>query len=145
MALSQKNGVDLRAELINKYVEYVLKVDIDGLFGAFFGEQAGIALTSLERERLHDIISSAWDWNQILKGSVVVLGDLQPVAYNNGLPFDSLRMSEFEPRKGEKGDPDVAMCTIGLGLVVSRSKVKGSAPDVAVVSKASVVTERRYN
>ena len=74
-----------------------------------------------------------------------MLGDYQPIAYATGLPFDPLLMAEFEPSKPEKGLPDIAVCTIGLGLTVLRAKVNGNTRDADVICKVTVVSERLYN
>lgn len=112
---------------------------------SLFGQQTEFTLAEEQNKQFHEIVSSAWDWNEVLKGSVILLGDFQPVAYANGSPFNHLRMEEFERNKTDKSVPSVAICTIGLGLMVTRSKVKGDAPEEEVVSQAIVVTEQRYN
>lgn len=123
----------------------MVATDLHMLFKSFFGEQTEVKLTEQEYNRLQHIILSAWDWNQILKGSVIVLGDFQPMAYPNDSHFEPRCMEEFEPNRGQKISPGIAICTIALGLVVSRSKVKGDVPGEEVICKAFVVTEQRYN
>lgn len=145
LALSQPGESSMRTKFIGNFVEQIVTTNINALLKAYFGEQADIKLAEEENKLLDHIVSSAWDWNQVLRGSVIVLGDFQPRAYANGVPFDSHLMAEFEPGRDKKVVPDIAICTIGLGLVVSRPKVKGGILEEETVYQALVVTERRYN
>lgn len=143
-AISLRSGSETRDKSITQYVEQIASHDLARLLKGVYGQQTGLKLTERQCDRLREFVTLAWDWNEVLKGSVIFLGDFQPVAYANGSPFNPTRMEEFERDKAEKRDPEVAMCTIGLGLTVSRSKVKGDVPEEEVVCRASVVTERRY-
>ncbi|KAG8740462.1 hypothetical protein FRC10_004289 [Ceratobasidium sp. 414] len=144
LALSDGNNTEIRAQYIRKCIESIKTQDLDVLFANFFGENKGVSLTELHQGELEKLVSLAWDWNHVLKGSVVVLGDFQPTAYESGVPFDPSHMAEFEPDKRSKKVPSTALCTIGLGLMASRSKDKGNVLDDVVVCKASVVTEYIY-
>lgn len=140
----ERGDPNLRIGLINKYFEAAI-ADIHLLLAAFFGEQTEIKLAEQDYNCLRDVISSAWDWNLVLRGTVIVLGDLQPTIYPTCSPFDPTTMAEFEPRKSKKVPPGIAMCTIALGLTASRLRVIGGVPRDEVVCKASVVTEHRYD
>jgi hypothetical protein len=144
IALGKRNDIEIRTKFIGEYVEQIMTNDLKVLFKGFFGEEVDVSLTEPQYEELKIIVSTAWDWNYVLKGGVVMLGDFQPTTCENGIPFDPRRMVDFEPNRKSKGSPGVAMCTIGLGLTLSRSKAKGSSPDDVVVCKASVVTEQVY-
>ncbi|KAG9126353.1 hypothetical protein FRC07_003746 [Ceratobasidium sp. 392] len=144
LAVSKNNDSEVRTQHIRTHVENIKTQDFAGLFAGFFDEDTNVSLEGSHDEELERLVSLAWDWNHILKGSVVMLGDFQPTVYDNGVPFDPSCMADFEPKKGSKKVPQTALCTIGLGLKVSRSKVKGSAVDDTIICKASVVTEHIY-
>ncbi|KAG8740460.1 hypothetical protein FRC10_004287 [Ceratobasidium sp. 414] len=144
LALSKSNDPEIRAKYVRKYIESIKTQDLDVLFANFFDENKGVSLADLHDKELEKLVSLAWDWNRTLKGSVVVLGDFQPIAYESGVLFDPNRMVDFEPDRKSKKVPSTALCTIGFGLMVSRSKDKGNILDDMVVCKATMVTEHAY-
>lgn len=82
----------------------------------------------------------AWDWNALLKGGVVLLGDFQPVAHQHGSPFKRELMSVFEPKRGGR-DPEEMLSTIGLGLFLSRATGGEKEPEQVVICKVLVASE----
>ncbi|KAG9083453.1 hypothetical protein FS749_006020 [Ceratobasidium sp. UAMH 11750] len=145
LALSKSNDTEIRAQYVHNYIENIRTQDLDVLFSNFFDKKKGVSLADSYEEELEKLVSLAWDWNHVLKGSVVVLGDFQPTIYENGAPFDPGCMVDFEPDRKSKKVPSTALCTIGFGLMASRSKDKGNVLDDVVVCKASVVTEHVYD
>ncbi|KAG9103547.1 hypothetical protein FRC06_010032 [Ceratobasidium sp. 370] len=144
LALSNNDDPEIRAKHVHGCVEKIMTRDLNVLFANFFGERTSASLAELHKIELEKLVSLAWEWNHILKGSVIVLGDFQPTVYESGVPFDPSRMVDFEPDRKSKKVPSTALCTIGFGLMVSRSKDKGNVLDDVDVCKASVVTEHVY-
>lgn len=125
-------------------MEQITTQHLDRLFKGVFGQEAQVTLPEQHYGCLREIVTLAWDWNQVLKGTIVLLGDFQPVTCANGSAFDPLGMEEFEVVKKNNLSSGVVLFTTGLGLILSRSKVKGSVPVEEVVCRATVVTEQRY-
>ncbi|KAG8678508.1 hypothetical protein FRC08_017710, partial [Ceratobasidium sp. 394] len=66
-----------------------------------------------------------------------------PVVYRYGDAFDPELMSEFEARRDDK-IPERILSTIGLGMVLVHARGGGNDPEVSVVCKASVTTEKVF-
>ncbi|KAG8783945.1 hypothetical protein FRC12_019179 [Ceratobasidium sp. 428] len=144
LAISNGHDTTTRIEHIHKHAENIKAQDLAILFTNFFGKNVQISLTDLHNEEIERLVSLAWDWNVTLKGSVVMLGDFQPTIYDSGVPFNPECMADFEPKKGSRRAPDIVLCTVGLGLTVSRSKTAGNSLGQSIVCKATVVTEYIY-
>lgn len=109
-------------------------------FQAFFGEDRSIEFEGKQFNQLCDLFRAAWDWNAKLKGEVIVLGDFYQTCFDFSMPFDPNFMEEFEPRG--KGSNDTVLGTLALGLVSTRAVGGGNPPEVTVVCKATVATEK---
>ncbi|KAG8792438.1 hypothetical protein FRC12_006085 [Ceratobasidium sp. 428] len=144
LALSKGDDAEIRAQYVRKYIQEITTQDLDVLFTGYFGENIKVSLSDSHSKALEQLFSLAWGWNHTLKGGVVMLGDFMPVVYESGAPFDPTYMQDFEPKKKLKKQPTTALCTVGLGLMLSRSRAKGESPDSTLVCKTSVVTELIY-
>jgi hypothetical protein len=144
IALAKGKDVKASESIINAQVEKIIKDDLLKLFNNLLGQERNITLTEQQQDRLKEIVVSAWEWTYVLKGDVVTLGDFQPTFYERGSPFVPTNMQEFEPNKKRKSAPEVAICTIGLGLLCFHSKTMGDSSEPLVVCKATVVTEPLY-
>ncbi|KAG8737709.1 hypothetical protein FRC10_007908 [Ceratobasidium sp. 414] len=127
----------------SKVAEAILSNGLNPLLKYFFEPSAGVALEQQHRALLKNLVSSAWNWNAFLKGSVVLLGDFQPVAYRYGDAFDPEHMLEFEAERDDK-TPEYILSTIGLGMVLAYAEGGGNEPKTSVICKASVITEKVF-
>lgn len=125
-------------------VEAIVMDDISKLFDNFFGPARPVGLVEHQRDRLRQVLASGLEWNSVLKGEVIMLGDFQPIFYERGSKFSPDNMLEFEADKKRKLPPGVAICTIGLGLALLHTKEQGDNPQKTVVHKPMIVTEHLY-
>lgn len=130
------------SRLKNQLAHNILIENLMPLPNLFFGPNK-VKLTSKHVEDLKELVLMAWDWNILLRGKIILLGDLHPTAYQYGSDFDDQTMSEFEPMRGGQ-IPTRILSTIGLGLSVSRAEGAGKAPERMILRKATVVSERRF-
>lgn len=145
VALSREEQPEARSGVIEAQIEHILKGDISKLIDNFFGQEKDDALLSeQQQQRLRKIVVSAWEWNDVLKGDVVTLGDFQTTFYGPGVPFDTQSMLELEPDKSRRSLPETVICTTGLGLSLSHSKANRDVPGPVVVYQATVATECFY-
>ncbi|CCO35407.1 hypothetical protein BN14_09525 [Rhizoctonia solani AG-1 IB] len=119
VALSQGNKFN--HSVIESQVESLVMSDIQQLLSNIFGGADTVTLTDDQRKKLQDIVTLAWEFNYMLKGEVVTLGDFQPLCYERGTPFNPKTMVEFEPDKKRKPG-DIAISTVRLGITLSYSK-----------------------
>ncbi|KAG8739172.1 hypothetical protein FRC10_006063, partial [Ceratobasidium sp. 414] len=113
------------------------------LLNCFFGEKAGVELENQHLDRLNQLFRTAWDWNSVLKGDIILQGDFHPTYYGPLHRFDPDVMSEFEPNP-LKPQPEYILGTLGLGLLSSHAVGGGKGPEEAVVYKATVATKSLY-
>ncbi|KAG8738395.1 hypothetical protein FRC10_006941 [Ceratobasidium sp. 414] len=149
---SSQNGVvaamyDNNQDAVARHVERVVQEFIDNslslLLTYFFGDQAGVKLETQHQNPLTRLFQAAWDWNSMLKGEVIILGDFHTTYYPPLHKFDPDRMSEFEP--GPRGPRSRHILgTLGLGLVSSRAVGGGQEPEETVVLKAMVAMQSLY-
>ncbi|KAH7336862.1 hypothetical protein B0J17DRAFT_665151 [Rhizoctonia solani] len=140
MALSMGNK--LHESAIDKQVENLVSEDIQLLLNNIFGRDNPVTLTDSHRSQLRGIITSAWEFNYVLKAEVLALGDFQPFFCEPGVPFNPTSMVAFEPN--QRAVPDVALSTVKLGLTLSYSKESGKDANPSVILKATVVTPAVY-
>jgi hypothetical protein len=113
------------------------------LIAYFFGQEAGVVLEGQHFDRLVRLVRTAWDWNSMLKGEVIMLGDFYQTFYAPAHDFNDTLMSEFEPNS-RKPKPKSILGTLGLGLLSARAVGGGKSPEITVVLKAVVATESLY-
>ncbi|CAE6473525.1 hypothetical protein ACGC1H_005434 [Rhizoctonia solani] len=140
-ALSDGHKID--ESTVESLVENLASGDIQQIFNNLFGESNAVTLTESQRNQLQDVVILAWEFNYLLKGEVVALGDFQPVYHECGVPFDQKTMIGFEPNQQRKPD-DVAICTVELGMVLYYSKGAEKDASPSVVCPATVVTPAIY-
>jgi hypothetical protein len=116
---------------------------INPLLANFFGGSTNAVLEQQHITLLGELVSSAWNWNEWLRGSVVLLGDFQPVAYQYGDVFDPQRMEEFEAERSEKV-PGHILATIGLGIEHLRARGGEAEPEHVFLCKAIVASEKLF-
>lgn len=131
------------SQLKTQIARDILNENLMPLLKLFFGPDKNAEPIARHIESLEEIVSQAWEWNLLLKGKIILLGDFQPTGYRCGVPFDPDTMSEFEARHGSQ-DPDRILATINLGLSVFRAQGAGKAPERTVLLKATVVTDRWF-
>ncbi|CAE6506311.1 unnamed protein product [Rhizoctonia solani] len=137
------DGHKLDKPTIEGLVENLVSGDIQQIFNNLFGENNVVTLIESQRNQLQDVITLAWEFNYLLKGEVVALGDFQPVYHECGVPFDPKTMVGFEPNQQRKPN-DVAICTVELGMVLYYSKGAENNASPSVVCQATVVTPAIY-
>ncbi|KAG8712292.1 hypothetical protein FRC11_000510, partial [Ceratobasidium sp. 423] len=141
--LALSKGIRLDKATIESQVESLVAEDIQPLLHNLFGQNDAATLTENHRGQLQAIMTVAWEFNHVLKGEVVTLGDFQPQRYEPGVPFDSKTMIEFEPNK-KRGPGDVVICTVRLGLTLSSSRGAGKDATPLVIVPPTVVTPMLY-
>ncbi|CEL54217.1 hypothetical protein RSOLAG1IB_11615 [Rhizoctonia solani AG-1 IB] len=141
VALSQGNKFN--HSVIESQVESLVMSDIQQLLSNIFGGADTVTLTDDQRKKLQDIVTLAWEFNYMLKGEVVTLGDFQPLCYERGTPFNPKTMVEFEPDKKRKPG-DIAISTVRLGITLSYSKGIAQHAGPLIVCPATVITSSIY-
>lgn len=91
----------------------------------------------IELERL---VRTAWEWNSMLKGEVLLLGDFAQTNYDAGTCFNPQLMTEYDTRPGGP-KPSTVLATLALGLDSSHAVGSGRPPELTNVCKAIVATE----
>ncbi|KAG9081773.1 hypothetical protein FS749_007394 [Ceratobasidium sp. UAMH 11750] len=134
---------DVTTRHIETIAQKVYRDSVGTLTSHFFGPKADIRIEAQHVEQLEGLIRAAWDWNLILKGDVVMLGDLYPVTYPPSTRFDTKFMGELE-QSPRKLLPRSILATLSLGLVSFRAVDGERAPEMTVVSKALVATKSLY-
>lgn len=127
---------------LNALTEEFMRDGLDPLLTLFFGRKDAI----LERQhfnRLHQLVTRAWDWNSRLKGEVIMLGDFEQIGYIPPTSFDTMLMEEFEPNP-RKPQAESVLGTLALGLVSRRAVGGGQPPQETIVCKAVVATNNMY-
>ncbi|CUA77230.1 hypothetical protein RSOLAG22IIIB_06585 [Rhizoctonia solani] len=137
------DGHKLDEPSIKDIVESLASGDIQQLLNNLFGETNAVALTEDQRNQLQDIVKLAWEFNYLIKGEVVALGDFQLLYHEHGVPFDPKTMAGFEPGQQRKPD-DVALCTVEFGIALRYSKGAENDAGPSVVCQATVVTPAIY-
>ncbi|KAG9126356.1 hypothetical protein FRC07_003749 [Ceratobasidium sp. 392] len=131
-------------EAPTRHIHLIAQDFVDGglspLLKYFFGEATGLVLESQHLNRLTQLFQAAWDWNSVLKGDVIALGDFYQTYYDPLRYFDPSLMDEFEPVP-RRPPPKCILGTLGLGLLSSRAVGGGKKPEVTVVYKATVATK----
>ncbi|KAG8707507.1 hypothetical protein FRC09_001784, partial [Ceratobasidium sp. 395] len=139
-SIYQPENPDSIAQCVHLLVRKFVNDSLTPLLTYFFGQGAEIRLEAQHLDRLTRLFKAAWDWNSMLKGNVIVLGDFYPTRYSPGCRFDPALMSEFEPGL-HKSQSKYILGTLGLGLLASRAVGGGQPPEVTVVFKATVAME----
>jgi hypothetical protein len=134
---------DEAARRIASITEGFFREGLSPLVTYFFGQVESMAMTHQDFDRLDGLIQMAWDWNSMLKGEVIMLGDFSQVSYTPLSRFDSMSMSEFEP-DAKRSPPESILGTLALGLISSRAVGGGRSPEMTVVYKAVVATKSLY-
>lgn len=127
---------------INALTHEFVRDGLGPLLTLFFGRKDAL----LERQhfnRLHQLITNAWDWNSKLKGEVVMLGDYEQIGYVPPSSFHNILMEEFEPNP-RTPRAECILATLALGLVCRRAIGRGQSPEETVVCKALVATNNLY-
>ncbi|KAG8737714.1 hypothetical protein FRC10_007913 [Ceratobasidium sp. 414] len=142
-SIFKPEGPDAVAQRVNVVVREFVDTNLTPLLTYFFGQASGVRLEHQHLDRLIQLFRMAWDWNSMLKGEVIMLGDFYPTYYAPMHHFDPSLMGEFEP-DSRKSQPKYILGTLGLGLLSSRAVGGGKTPEVTVVSKATVAGMSLY-
>ncbi|KAG8739173.1 hypothetical protein FRC10_006064 [Ceratobasidium sp. 414] len=134
---------DVTTRHIKTIAQKVYRDSVGTLTSRFFGQKADIRLEAQHTEQLEGLIRAAWDWNLMLKGDVIMLGDLYPVTYPPSTRFDTKFMGELE-QSPRKLLPRSILATLALGLVSFCAVGGERPPEMTVVSKALVATKSLY-
>ncbi|CAE6498250.1 unnamed protein product [Rhizoctonia solani] len=105
------------------------------------GKIVGILPHELLKEHdkaLVKVVAKAEEFNRLLKGSVSILGDFQPIGFPSGESFRPECMSEVnsKPKKGKQ--PETIVATVGLGLIKSYALGGGRQPEMVILRNAVV-------
>ncbi|KAG8737708.1 hypothetical protein FRC10_007907 [Ceratobasidium sp. 414] len=128
---------------INLITQEVIDECLTPLVAHLFGQEAGVKLSDQCPDHLRGLVRSAWDWNSVLKGEIIMLGDFRLVYYAPSCQFEPDLMTEFEPNR-RNPEPRSVAGTLGLGLLSFRAVGGGEMPEKTVVCKAMVATESLY-
>ncbi|KAG8734844.1 hypothetical protein FRC10_011378 [Ceratobasidium sp. 414] len=142
-SIFKPEGPDAVAQHVNVVVQEFVESNLTPLLTYFFGQAPGVRLEHQHLVRLIQLFRMAWDWNSMLRGEVIMLGDFYLTYYAPMHRFDPSLMGEFEP-DSRKSQPKYILGTLGLGLLSSRAVGGGKAPEVTVVSKATVAGMSLY-
>ncbi|KAG8703979.1 hypothetical protein FRC08_002529 [Ceratobasidium sp. 394] len=134
---------DATTHYVNLIVQQFADGSLSPLLTYIFGETAGIQLESQHLDRILQLFRTAWDWNSMLKGDVIMLGDLHLTYYVPLHRFDASLMTGFEP-DAHKPPPNHILGTLGLGLQSSCAVGGGQAPETTAVLQATVATKSLY-
>ncbi|CAE6411944.1 unnamed protein product [Rhizoctonia solani] len=137
---SDNQNQDKNATIANHAKEFC--EGIKTLAQAFFGPDQDVQLEPTHSGQVEKLMHMAWDWNEKLKGKVVVLGDFYQTCFDPRSLLDPHLMEEFEPRKGLKVEKILG--TLGLGLISLQALGGEQAPETTIVCKATVATESLY-
>ncbi|KAH7336815.1 hypothetical protein B0J17DRAFT_664954 [Rhizoctonia solani] len=99
-----------------------------------------VDVTLLEEHevKIDKIVNASEGLNQLVKGSLVFLGEYQPIAFFHGEEFRSIYMSE--PCSMFKAIyPNAILATVGLGLIKRYARGGDQNPEEAVILQAIVV------
>ncbi|KAG8792443.1 hypothetical protein FRC12_006090 [Ceratobasidium sp. 428] len=143
-SISRSIGLAGAVQAKARITEAIVSEKLNPLLSLFFGSAAGVALEKQHFELLGGLVSSAWSLNELLKGSVVLLGDFCPAAYSYGHEFDPDFMSEFEGQHTDE-TPEYILSTIRLGMLLGKARGEGKDPQTSVFCKASVITEKLFS
>ncbi|CEL54215.1 hypothetical protein RSOLAG1IB_11613 [Rhizoctonia solani AG-1 IB] len=104
---------------------------------------AELQLSPEQKTEITKLGNKAEELNQLVKGTVVYLGDYQPTMYMCGDAFQASHMSELQTGpKPKKDHPPAILATVTLGLVKKCAVGGGRSPEETVVCTAAVVSER---
>lgn len=112
------------------------------LLRSFFDSSLNVKLSEEHETTLRRLVDMAERWNRLMKGSVTLLGEFQPVAYPCGSPFKAkfMTMPETEEAKTNKSDyPGSILGTVELGLIKHIALGNNQQPEETILSKAAVV------
>ncbi|KAG8717676.1 hypothetical protein FRC09_013913 [Ceratobasidium sp. 395] len=128
---------------VNSITQEFITGSLSSLLTYFLGRSANVWLEPQHQDRLTRLFRVAWDWNSMLKGDVIMLGDFHPTYYDPLRHFDPGLMDEFDS-VARRPQPKFILGTLGLGLLSSRAVGGGQTPQVTVVLKATVATKNLY-
>ncbi|KAF8606717.1 hypothetical protein BDV93DRAFT_604069 [Ceratobasidium sp. AG-I] len=131
---------DATSNFIKEITRITVQSGLNPLIDYVFGERAGVALKEQHFTRLERLVRTAWEWNIMLKGEVLMLGDFEQTNYEAGSYFDPQLMIEYEANSDGPA-PQNILATLSLGLNSSRAVGEGRSPEVTNVCKAVVATE----
>jgi hypothetical protein len=116
------------------------------LLGSYFESSVDVTLTKEHETMLSKLIDKAERWNQLLKGSVVLLGEFQPKVYCYGNEFRSDYMSEIGATSNgtDHDHPRTILATIELGLIKYYALGGNRDPEETVIHKAEIVSEKWF-
>ncbi|KAG9126357.1 hypothetical protein FRC07_003750 [Ceratobasidium sp. 392] len=134
---------DVTAQHIKSIAQKVYRDSIGILASHFFGQKSDIKLETQHVEQLEGLVRTAWDWNLILKGDVIILGDVYPAFYPPSTRFDLKFMDELE-QSPRKLLPRSILATLALGLISFRAVGGERSSEMTVISKALVATKSVY-
>ncbi|KAF8606715.1 hypothetical protein BDV93DRAFT_604068 [Ceratobasidium sp. AG-I] len=132
---------DATSECVRQIAQIIVQVGLKPLTNFVFGEGAGVTFEGQHHARIEHLVRTAWEWNSMLKGDVLILGDFTQTHYEAGSRFNSELMTEFDARPGAPA-PSTMLATLALGLDSSQAIGNGCLPVVTHVYKAVVATER---
>ncbi|KAG9086814.1 hypothetical protein FS749_003361 [Ceratobasidium sp. UAMH 11750] len=134
---------DATTHYINLIVQQFADGSLSPLLTYIFGETAEIQLEHQHLDRILQLFRTAWDWNSMLKGDVIMLGDFHLTYYAPLHRFDASLMTEFEPDP-HRPPPNHILGTLGFGLQSSCAVGGGQAPEITDVLQATVATKSLY-
>ncbi|KDN40992.1 hypothetical protein RSAG8_07698, partial [Rhizoctonia solani AG-8 WAC10335] len=115
---------------------------ITGALVTLIGKIDGIKPSDVLKEHdkaLVQLITKAEGLNHLLKGSVSVLGDFQPIAFPFGQAFQPSHMSEVSSKPKKPIHPETILATVGLGLTKSHALGRDQEPEETVLCRAIVL------
>lgn len=140
--LCNREGVNIDTD-IEHILQHLIHDGLSLLIEHVFGPEAGVQLLEHHIGQLRNLVRAAWDWNLVLKGKVVMLGDFHLTYHAPPCRFDGTLMTEFEPNR-QNLNPQSVIGTLGLGLISLRAVGNEHVPEKTVVYKAVVATETLY-
>ncbi|CAE6449585.1 unnamed protein product [Rhizoctonia solani] len=114
---------------------------ITGALVTLIGKIDGIKPSDVLKEHdkaLVQLITKAEGLNHLLKGSVSVLGDFQPIAFPFGQAFQPSHMSGVVSKRKKPIHPETILATVGLGLTKSYALGRDQEPEETVLCTAVV-------
>ncbi|KAF8606752.1 hypothetical protein BDV93DRAFT_604097 [Ceratobasidium sp. AG-I] len=139
-AISQEEGSTTTHEFKAEVAERIMVDNIGPLLKGFFHPSMNATLTKQHIQLLNEVVSMACDWNEFLKGGIVLLGDFQPVAYRHNVAFKQELMQVFEPKRGGQ-EPEAILSTIALGLHLFRARGEDQEPEKVPLCKALIASD----
>lgn len=113
------------------------------LLGGCFDTSIEVKLDTEHEMMLRKLVDIAGRWNRLIKGSVVLLGEFQPIVYPCGDGFRSDYMVEAVGSSGVKQIQSI-LGTIGLGLIRYIALGNDQEPEKTILYQAVVVSEKSF-